>query len=140
MMRRAALDQVGPFDEEYFMYSDELDWCYRAKRGGWQVYHLPQAKVVHYHGKSSEQNVLAREVRFQDSKLRFFAKHHGPLQACLLRLFLLATYGAEIGALSAKMRVSRYNYEGRGARRDLLVEAYRWQLARLTGRRPGATR
>ena len=138
MLRRAALDQVGLFDEGYFMYSDELDWCFRAKRTGWQVYHLPQAKVVHYHGKSSEQNLLARELRFQDSKLRFFGKHYGRWQAQLLRLFLLGTYGVELTALSTKMLVSRHNLAGRRARRDLLAGALRWQLARLVGRDPGA--
>ncbi|MCL5026194.1 MAG: glycosyltransferase family 2 protein [Chloroflexi bacterium] len=137
MMRRAALDEVGLLDEGYFMYSEELDWCYRAKQAGWQVYHLPQARVMHYHGKSSEQNLLARELRFQDSKLRFYAKHRGRWQAQLLRLFLLSTNALEAGGLSAKMLLSRRNYEGRRARRNLVAAAFRWQLARLLGRDPG---
>lgn len=140
MIRRQALDQVGLLDEGYFMYSEEMDWCYRAKRAGWQIYHLPSATVVHYHGKSSEQNVLSRELRFQDSKLRFYAKHHGGWQATLLRLFLISTYAFEAGGLAAKMLVSRYNREGRRARRDLVTAAFRWQLGRLFGYRTGVAR
>lgn len=92
LARREAIEQAGPLDEDYFMYSEELDWCYRFEKQGWQVVYLPAARVVHHEGKSSEQVVPARHVRFQRSKILFFKKHFGSWQAEVLRLFLLATY------------------------------------------------
>ena len=95
LTRRAVLEQVGGFDEGYFMYSEELDWCRRAKDAGWQIVYLPAAQILHYEGKSSEQVVAARHIRFQTSKVRYFRKFHGPLVAGALRIFLLATFAVE---------------------------------------------
>jgi hypothetical protein len=92
LVRRAAYEQVGGLDEGFFMYSEELDWCRRIKDAGWEVLYLPGARVIHHEGKSSEQVVPARHIYFQSSKVRYFRKHHGRLQAELLRGFLLLTY------------------------------------------------
>ena len=92
LMRREAIEEVGPLDEGFFMYSEELDWCRRAKEQGWKVVYLPTARVIHYGGKSSEQVVPFRHIQFQRSKVRYFRKHHGLLWAWILRLFLLAMY------------------------------------------------
>jgi N-acetylglucosaminyl-diphospho-decaprenol L-rhamnosyltransferase len=95
LTRRNVLDQVGVFDEGYFMYSEELDWCRRVKMAGWRVIYLPSAQIVHYEGKSSEQVVAARHIRFQTSKVRYFRKFHGRLAADALRAFLLAAFAVE---------------------------------------------
>jgi N-acetylglucosaminyl-diphospho-decaprenol L-rhamnosyltransferase len=92
LVRRDVYGQVGGLDEGFFMYSEELDWCKRIKDAGWEVVYLPTATVIHHEGKSSEQVVPARHIRFQTSKVRYFRKHHGWLQAEMLRWFLLATY------------------------------------------------
>jgi N-acetylglucosaminyl-diphospho-decaprenol L-rhamnosyltransferase len=95
MVRRAVVEQIGGFDEGYFMYSEELDWCRRAGQAGWGAVYLPAARVIHYEGKSSEQAVAARHIRFQTSKLRYFRKYHGAGTAGLLRGFLLASFAGE---------------------------------------------
>jgi len=92
LMRREALEEVGPLDERFFMYSEELDWCYRVKKLGWRVVYLPTAQVIHHLGKSSEQVLPVRHIQFQRSKVLFFKKHHGYWKGEILRLFLLATY------------------------------------------------
>lgn len=92
LMRREALEEVGLLDERFFMYSEELDWCYRAKGLGWQVVYLPTAQVIHYVGRSSAQVLPVRHIQFQRSKVLFFKKHHGYRSGETLRLFLLATY------------------------------------------------
>lgn len=92
MVRREAYQEAGPLDEGFFMYSEELDWCYRMKGLGWKVAYFPSAQVVHHEGKSSEQIVPQRHIRFQASKVRFFRKHHSRFRARSLRWFLLATY------------------------------------------------
>jgi len=92
LVRRSAYEQIGGLDEGFFMYSEELDWCKRIKDAGWHVIYLPIATVIHHEGKSSEQVVPARHIHFQSSKVRYFRKHHGPLQSGALRWFLLGTY------------------------------------------------
>lgn len=92
LVPRRVLAQVGTWDEGFFMYSEELDLCRRIRTAGWRVVFVPQAEVIHYEGKSSEQVVAARHVRFQTSKVRYFAKYHGRVASEGLRLFLLGTY------------------------------------------------
>jgi hypothetical protein len=136
MLRREVVEQIGGFDEGYFMYSEEADWCFRAKAAGWEVWHLPEAAIIHYHGKSSEQNLLARENRFQDSRARFLAKHRGRWQAVIFRLFLMATYAIELAGLWAASILSSRNRAGKRARLQLLGGALLWQAGAILGRKP----
>jgi hypothetical protein len=105
LIRREALDQVGPLDDGYFMYSEELDWCRRAKDAGWKVIYYPQARVIHHGGRSSEQVKAFQIARFNRSKIRYFRKHHGRLVACALRIFLLINYGYQLLLETAKWLV-----------------------------------
>lgn len=102
LVRRAVLDQVGGFDEGFFMYSEEMDLCRRAVDAGWQVVYLPEAIVTHYEGKSSEQAVAARDIHFFSSRVRYVQKHHGPPTAALVRSFLLLTFVYQWAEESAK--------------------------------------
>jgi GT2 family glycosyltransferase len=90
LLRRAAFDDVGPFDEEFFLFSEETDWCYRARTAGWQSFFFPGAEVVHVGGASwrRESATLFREqVR---GHLRFLTKHRGRGAASRARRVLLA--------------------------------------------------
>jgi len=90
LLRRAAYDEVGPFDEEFFLFSEETDWCYRARAVGWRSYFFPGAEVVHVGGASwrRESATLFREqVR---GHLRFLSKHRGRKVADRARRVLLA--------------------------------------------------
>jgi hypothetical protein len=111
LVRRETLEQVGGFDEGYFMYSEELDWCRRATAAGWRVAYFAGAQVVHHEGKSSEQMVAARHIRFQTSKVRYFRKTQGALASGVLRVSLLAMFSIEWALESAKWLL--------GSRRDL---------------------
>lgn len=102
MARREAVEEVGPLDEGFFMYSEELDWCRRFRETGWRVVYLPTARIVHCVGKSSEQVLPARHIHFQTSKVRYFRKYYGPATAEVLRLFLLANYLWQIGLEGSK--------------------------------------
>jgi N-acetylglucosaminyl-diphospho-decaprenol L-rhamnosyltransferase len=102
LIRRQAWEQVGPLDEGFFMYSEELDWCQRAKRAGWRVAYLPSAAVTHYEGQSSIQVVPARHIYFQGSKVLYFRKYRGILASEILRIFLLGTYVYQLCLEAAK--------------------------------------
>jgi len=124
LMRRRAIEEVGLLDEDFFMYSEELDWCRRAKERGWKVIYLPEAKVVHYGGKSSEQVVPFRHIQFQRSKIIYFRKHYGLWPAALLHVFLLGMYFYELVMEALKWLVG-HKRPLRAAR----VRAY-WQVLR----------
>ncbi len=102
LIRRDAWRQVGPIDEEFFMYFEETDWCRRSVGAGWQTHYLPAAQIIHYEGKSSEQVVAVRTLRFQRSKLRYTRKYFGDGWAMVLRLFLWLTFALQWAEESAK--------------------------------------
>jgi N-acetylglucosaminyl-diphospho-decaprenol L-rhamnosyltransferase len=95
LVRRAVVEQIGGFDEGFFMYSEETDLCRRAAAAGWRTWYLPSAQIIHYEGKSSEQVVAARHIHFQTSRVRYFRKHHGRLPAEILRGLLLGQFALE---------------------------------------------
>lgn len=96
ILRRAALDQIGLMDEEYFMYSEELDLCYRLQKGGWPLYWVPQSKIVHYGGQSTKQVATEMFLCLYQSKLIFMRKHQGWLAAQGYKLILLAAAVARL--------------------------------------------
>ncbi len=75
MIRRDVVDQIGPLDERFFMYGEELDWCLRAKRAGWTVMYYPEARIVHYKGESTKYNSRKAAVEFYRAMFLFHKKH-----------------------------------------------------------------
>jgi N-acetylglucosaminyl-diphospho-decaprenol L-rhamnosyltransferase len=102
LMRREVYEQVGGLDEGYIMFSEELDWCRRAKDAGWHIAYLGSAHVTHHGGKSSDQVTSRKHIHFQESKLRYLRKHHGYATASFFRLFLLASYELQIAIETIK--------------------------------------
>ena len=89
LVRAAAVHQVGLLDEQYFMYSEEVDWCYRMRMAGWLTLYAEKAEVIHLGGGSANRFSLNQLMRLYDSKLRFFRKNYGRLPASLLRAGLI---------------------------------------------------
>jgi N-acetylglucosaminyl-diphospho-decaprenol L-rhamnosyltransferase len=126
--RAQAVEQVGLFDERFFMYSEELDLCRRMHAAGWQVAYVPRAEVVHLEGASTRQDLGARDRQFQASKLAYAAKWHGASVARALRAYLVLEYVAracEEGlklALGSRVdeRRARLKVIGSGLRHALL--------------------
>ncbi len=91
LVRREAADTVGLFDEDFFMFSEETDWCYRFRQAGWKVLFTPEAEFVHVGGATTRQNwgpMFREQLR---GHLRFLAKHRGPEEAERARRLLLAS-------------------------------------------------
>jgi GT2 family glycosyltransferase len=76
--RRQTLEEIGLLDEQFFMFSEEVDLCRRATSAGWDVVHLPWAEVIHV-GAGSTGPTSGRYLMLYQAKLRYFAKHHGAL-------------------------------------------------------------
>lgn len=75
MLRKQVVDEVGLLDEIFFLYGEDLDWCYRIRQKGWRIIYLPKTQIIHYKGRSTQ------EAPFDDLKLfygamRLFVKKH----------------------------------------------------------------
>ena len=90
LFRREALDCVGGFDDDFFLFGEDIDICYRIRQAGWRVAYVPDATFVHVGGSSTRRD-WGQSYREQlRGHLRFLAKHRGGLQAELARHFLVA--------------------------------------------------
>jgi GT2 family glycosyltransferase len=74
LVRRSAIDQVGPLDEGYFMHCEDLDWCVRFRRAGWKVLFVPAAKAFHKKGGSSRARPIRVEFYKHRGMVRFYRK------------------------------------------------------------------
>jgi GT2 family glycosyltransferase len=88
IVRREVFEDVGLLDEGFFLYYEEVDFCRRARRKGWQTWYVPQSRVVHYVGQSSGVGRPARRLPayWFESRQRYFRKHHGRLYAAVADL------------------------------------------------------
>jgi GT2 family glycosyltransferase len=79
MVRRAVLEQIRLIDEGYFLYFEEADFCWRAKDAGWEIWYVPESRVMHLEGVSTGIRASAkrRAGYWYDSRRRFFVKHYG---------------------------------------------------------------
>ena len=87
LVRREAADEVGLFDEAFFMFSEETDWTYRFRQAGWKVVFVADAEAFHVGGASHGGRLYVENLR---GILRFFAKHRGLREAERARRLLLA--------------------------------------------------
>lgn len=129
MARRVALETAriagdqGPFDETFFMYSEETDLCHRLRLAGWRILYEPTALILHYEGRSSEQVVAARHIRFNRSKVYYYQKYFGRGWATLLRHYLLFEFRLQLLLEWGKLQLG-HKPELRRAR----IDAYRQVL------------
>lgn len=96
MVRWAAIDQVGYLDEAFYMYCEEIDWCMRIKRAGWEIYCVPGAHVVHHAGQSTGQIRSASFVNLWRSRGRLYDKHYSGFKRWLARLLVRLGMGYKI--------------------------------------------
>jgi N-acetylglucosaminyl-diphospho-decaprenol L-rhamnosyltransferase len=87
LVRRAAIDEVGLLDEDFFLFGEETDWCYRFRSAGWQVLFTPDAEFIHVAGAAHAGRMFRENVR---GLLRFIAKHEGARAAARTRWIVLA--------------------------------------------------
>lgn len=98
LVRRAALDDVGPLDERIFVYMDDVELCQRLRDGGWNVWYEPAATVVHLMGQSTVRRTGKASPEALRAFNRYFAIRHGRRQLQLLRAMQVAGFGARAAA------------------------------------------
>lgn len=103
VLRRTVLDKVGLFDEQFFIYAEEQDLCLRIREAGFNIGYNPEARIIHFGGKSCQQH--ARSVYRLVSRLRFLRKHKGLLYFTTYRIFSMVSiiYSLGQGQLERKL-------------------------------------
>jgi GT2 family glycosyltransferase len=91
LVRREAIAQAGMLSEDFFMYAEEVDWCFNIRSAGWEVWYQPEARIIHYGGASSKNRRTSREGDLYRSRVLFFRMHYGPAKAFLLKWMIVGS-------------------------------------------------
>lgn len=106
MVRRKAIDQVGFFDPQFFMYGEDLDLCFRLRQRGWKIYYEPAAVAVHLKGSSTRQATGRMLYEFHRAMWLFHRKHYAGDTPAIGNAMVWAGIWARWAALSLRARIS----------------------------------
>lgn len=115
VVRREVIDQVGPMDDTFFIYSEDVDWCKRIADAGWDIVFYPEAEAIHYGGGSSSNAPIRFLIEQKRALLKYWKKHHGLSSQILIRVILTvhhlirAIFGAVKFAIGGAQRLDGIN-------------------------------
>jgi len=92
MARGATIQRVGALDPQFFMYCEEIDWAWRMRKAGWETWLVPEAKVVHYGGASTNQARPATTAYLWESRAKLYRKHRGRFTRALVSAIVRRTF------------------------------------------------
>ncbi|MCG3174047.1 MAG: hypothetical protein GMKNLPBB_02267 [Myxococcota bacterium] len=98
MLRGETVRRIGPLDERFFMYFEEVDWCLRAKRAGWEIWFVPDVTVVHIENASSKKVWSKTHMYFYQSMVKYYRKNFGEREARALKAMILMGAALRFGA------------------------------------------
>lgn len=99
-LRRDVYETVGGLDEDFFMYGEDLDWCFRIQQAGWKIFYVPATQIIHYKGESTKRSSIDDITMFYEAMDLFVRKHFSRsfLLSLLLRLGIVLSSGvARVG-------------------------------------------
>src|SRR5450631_2713845 len=105
-IRRSMIAEIGPFDERFFLYHEEVDFARRAADAGWETWFVPTSEAVH-EGQGSAKGQYSVEARKQRSRRKYWIKHHGYLWYLALNAALIGRYVVYLGLLAALYATTR---------------------------------
>lgn len=111
MVRRDAIDRVGMFNESFWMYCEEIEWCWRFRKHGWRIAYLPDVEIVHHEGASTAQDIPRRQLAFDRSRIELQRRLYGRPTAVVVRTGIRFSYAIQMIMESTKWLL--------GHRRDL---------------------
>ena len=134
MVRRELFERVGLFTSDYFMYSEDIDLCLKARRAGYSTHYVPSAVVVHHGGGSSSRVEVSTfsTVMMLESRWRFFKRMRSPFYAALYRIAMLCSSVVRIVAVAATWPINTLN--GKRVRTDRVLRKWRAGLRWTLGR------
>lgn len=122
MVRREAISHTGGLDEGFFLYAEEIDWCYRMRQAGWLTFFTPDAEVVHIGGQSTRHIADRRVALLYRGQRRFYRKHYGGLQTAALHGIISDIAVVRLGCLSAVYVATLFGTRARRAGGELLTQ------------------
>ena len=111
MLRREVIEQTGMFDEQFFMYCEEIDWAWRIYKAGWHIYCVPTARVIHLSGQSTGQARPQSFINLWTSRLRLYKKHHPSWKARVARWMValgMRRRARQLGDVPAEQRAAMH--------------------------------
>lgn len=123
MLKQAVIEATGGFDEDFFMYCEEIDWAWRIHKAGWEIKTVPAARIVHLSGQSTSQVKPRSVVNLWQSRLHLFEKHYPAWKRWLARQMIVA-------GMTRKIRQVELDKSFDEAERSALVDAYQ-QVQRM---------
>jgi hypothetical protein len=103
MIRRSALETTRGFDEDFFLYGEDLDLCHRARTSGWKVFYTPATQIVHFKGQSARKTPLRSRFAFYNAMFLFSRKHIAARHSFLPRWILYG--GIALNATAGILRL-----------------------------------
>jgi GT2 family glycosyltransferase/lipopolysaccharide/colanic/teichoic acid biosynthesis glycosyltransferase len=104
MLRKSVYNEVGGLDEDFFMYGEDLDWCYRIQRTGWRIYYVHSTQIIHYKGESTRRSDIDEIRTFYKAMHQFVRKHFERMGFFLLFLRLGITISSWVAMLRGFLR------------------------------------
>ncbi len=103
-LRRTVYEQVGGLDEDFYLYGEDLDWCYRINKSGWKIYYVHSTQIIHYKGESTRRSNIDELKTFYDAMRIYVEKHYSFAPVLVLLLKLSITVVSFVASLSAFIR------------------------------------
>jgi len=94
--RMSMVDEVGAFDEQFFFYGEDIDWCRRIRASGWQLRFVPRATATHFGGGSTANAPLRYSVEILAATSKYWGKHHGPVSRAVCHSVLVLHHGLRL--------------------------------------------
>lgn len=97
IIRREVFDSIGLMDEQYFLYYEETDFCFQAKKAGWRIWYVPESRVMHIAGQSTKLTIRNTKPKrmpkyWFESRQRYFVKNHGKRYALIADVIWILSY------------------------------------------------
>lgn len=121
MLRSEVIQQTGMFDERYFMYCEEIDWSFRIRARGWEIYTIPAARVTHLAGQSTRQIRPQSVINLWKSRILLFQNHYSPAKRWLARRIIRLGMWRKIYQARAAYKAGTLST----TERDALIDAYK---------------
>jgi len=108
MVRRKVFERIGFFDESFFLYFNDPDFCFRMTRAGFESFYTPDARVIHY-GGASIRNFSDAAYNWQAGRIRYYAKHFGLYAVLYIKAVLLLDSLIRLAKLGVKIVLGKAN-------------------------------
>lgn len=85
LVKKKVIENIGLIDERFFVYFGDVDWQYRMKKGGWEIYIVPEAKAIHYEGESTKRIIFKQIIEYHKGLYFLFKKHYSSHYSILIQ-------------------------------------------------------